>query len=260
MKIISYSDLHLEFGGGFLPPAEADADIMILAGDIITFRDYAPLERFLASWDKPVLFVAGNHEYYHSAPMLDAAKGFSEWLSQKYPNAIFLQDDAVIIDGVHFFGGTMWTDFNGRNEKAMLEAMAGMNDYRVIKQGDGITLTPYKTASLHEAFVASITEWFEQPLTEPRVVISHHAPVINPNTRHGNSLLMPAFNSLDMIALIDQYQPELWVYGHTHECDDQRRGKTRIISNQCGYPDNAGGYECQGFDPEGLPIEISNVQ
>ncbi len=46
MKIISYSDLHLEFGGGFLPPAETDADIMILAGDIITFRDYAPLNDY----------------------------------------------------------------------------------------------------------------------------------------------------------------------------------------------------------------------
>lgn len=117
----------------------------------------------------------------------------------------------------------MWIDFNGRNEKAMLEAMTGMNDYRVIKQREGITLTPYMTVALHEAFVASITEWFEQPLTGPRVVITHHAPVVNPNTRHGNSLLMPAFNSLDMITLIDRYQPKLWVYGHTHECDYHRR-------------------------------------
>jgi hypothetical protein len=38
---------------------------------------------------------------------------------------------------------------------------------------------------------------------------------------------MPAFNSLDMILVIEKYQPALWVYGHTHECDDQMIGKTR---------------------------------
>ncbi len=46
---------------------------------------------------------------------------------------------------------------------------------------------------------------------------------------------MPAFNSLDMSEVIKKYQPRLWVYGHTHECDDQLIGNTRIISNQLGY-------------------------
>jgi predicted phosphodiesterase len=43
MKIISYSDLHLEFGQNFQPPSDSDADVMILAGDIITFRNFKPL-------------------------------------------------------------------------------------------------------------------------------------------------------------------------------------------------------------------------
>ena len=45
MKIITYSDLHLEFGTDFRPPQDSDADVMILAGDIITFKDFRPLER-----------------------------------------------------------------------------------------------------------------------------------------------------------------------------------------------------------------------
>jgi hypothetical protein len=67
---------------------------------------------------------------------------------------------------------------------------------------------------------------------------------------------MPAFNSLDMVKLIEKYQPALWVYGHTHECDDQTIGQTRIISNQLGYPDPYGGFECKDFDRAGLPIEL----
>lgn len=256
MKIISYSDLHLEFGGGFQLPSGTDADMMVLAGDIITLRDYAPLHRFLADWEKPVLFVAGNHEYYTNTPMGVEEAKFKAWLSDEHPNVVFLQDEAVVIDGVNFFGGTMWTDFNRSNEKDMLEARACMNDYRLIKTEEYITLTPSMTVMLHEAFVEKISRWFGQPLNGPRVVVSHHAPVANPRTQHGGSPLMPAFNSLDMPALIDRHQPALWIYGHTHECDDQSRGKTRIISNQLGYPDRAGGFECRDFDPGGLPVRI----
>lgn len=33
MRIITYSDRHLEFGTEFYPPKDSDADVMILAGD-----------------------------------------------------------------------------------------------------------------------------------------------------------------------------------------------------------------------------------
>lgn len=256
MKIITYSDLHLEFGTDFLPPTNSDADVMILAGDIITFRDYAPLEKFLAVWENPVLFVAGNHEFYTRRPMADDAKQFKDWLAKTHPHVTFLQDEAVTLDGVHFFGGTMWTDFSGGNAKAMLEARAQMNDYRQIRQSDDLALAPEHTLELHKAFAEKLAAWFAEPLSGSRVVISHHAPVVNPNTKYGSSLLMPAFNSLDMIEVIDTHQPALWVYGHTHECDDHMRGQTRIISNQRGYPSGGGGYECRGFDPSGKPIVI----
>jgi hypothetical protein len=71
--------------------------------------------------------------------------------------------------------------------------------------------------------------------------------------------LQPAFNSLDMIEVIEKYQPNLWVYGHTHECDDQMLGSTRIISNQRGYPKSRIGFECEGFDPGGVLTEIQII-
>jgi len=42
----------------------------------------------------------------------------------------------------------------------------------------------------------------------------------------------------------------------THECDDQTIGRTRIISNQLGYPGNLGGFECKDFDEAGLAVEV----
>lgn len=69
MRIVTYSDLHLEFGSGWVLPADLYGDVMILAGDIITFKDYAPLDHLLRNWKKPILYVAGNHEYYTQMPM-----------------------------------------------------------------------------------------------------------------------------------------------------------------------------------------------
>ena len=55
MRIITYSDLHLEFGSGWMLPPDAKGDVMILAGDIIMLGDYDPLDRLLQKWKKPVL-------------------------------------------------------------------------------------------------------------------------------------------------------------------------------------------------------------
>ena len=256
MKIITYSDLHLEFGSDWRPPYDVAGDVMVLAGYIITLENYHPLNRLLAGWSKPVLYVVGNHEFYTQRPMNEEIDNFRIWLENNHPNITLLLDEEINIGDVHFFGGTMWTNFNNANPLAMETARHQMNDFRLIKNSSGHLLTPGDTISFHEQFVERLTSWFEKDLIGPRVVISHHAPVINPNTQYRSSPLMPAFNALDMIKIIEKYQPALWVYGHTHECDDQMTGKTRIISNQLGYPRRAHGYECAAFDPNGKPVDV----
>jgi len=254
VKIISYSDLHLEFGTDFRPPPDTDADVMILAGDIITCKDYRPLSRFLREWRKPVLYVMGNHEYYTRRPMAEEDTSFRDWLKEHHPNVTLLLDENATIDGVHFFGGTMWTDFDGGNPLAMLTAQQQMNDYRMIALSAGHRLTPAQTITLHQIYREKLIVWLEHGGSGSRVVISHHAPVINPRTQYKDSPLQPAFNSLNMLEIIERYQPTLWVYGHTHECDDQMIGATRVISNQSGYPSRQRQFECAGFDSQGLQL------
>jgi len=255
MKIITYSDLHLEFGTNFKPPKDSDADLMILAGDIITFRNFEPLSDFLFNWKKPALFVAGNHEYYTRKPMSECENEFQNFISKNHPNITWLNNSNFVLDDVHFFGGTMWTDFDRSNQNAMRNALGTMNDFRQILSASGQFLLPQDTIKMHLDFKEKLITWLEKNHDKKRVVISHHAPVKNPNTKYGNSILQPAFNSLDMVDIIEKYQPDFWVYGHTHECDDQRIGKTRIVSNQLGYPANYG-FECNGFDEDGLKIKL----
>jgi predicted phosphodiesterase len=256
MRIVTYSDLHLEFGAGWVLPEDVSGDVMILAGDIITLRDYRPLDRLLQGWKKPVLYVTGNHEYYTQRPMDGEEENFNAWLTDSHPQVNLLRDEGASIGGVNFFGGTMWTDFKGGDMLAMETARSQINDFRLIRNPGGTIFRPVDAMALHMNFVAKLLNWFERDLAGPRVVISHNAPVINPDTKFRDSPLWPAFNSLDMVAVIEKHQPALWVYGHTHECDDHIVGQTRIISNQLGYPDGRGGFECNSFDPSGLPAEI----
>jgi len=229
---------------------------MIMAGDVITLGDYEPLDRLLQKWKKPVLYVMGNHEYYTQRPMNVEDEEFNTWLQRNHPHVKLLLDEGVSIDGVNFFGGTMWTDFNRGDLRAMEIAQDQMNDFRLICNSDQSTFSPADSITLHKNFVSKLLSWFREDLNGPRVVISHNAPVINPITKNSGSPLVPAFNSLDMVGVIESYQPALWVYGHTHECDDHAIGETRILSNQLGYPDNHGGFECKDFHEAGLPVDI----
>lgn len=107
MKLLIYSDLHLEFGADFRLPEDTDGNVLILAGDIITFGNYSPFAQLLAGWKKPVIFVTGNHEYYTQTPMAEEEEAFVAWLQSNHPHVHFLRDESISINGVHFFGGTM---------------------------------------------------------------------------------------------------------------------------------------------------------
>lgn len=255
MKIISYSDLHLEFPHKWGLPPDIEGDILVLAGDIITFRDFAPLTALLQGWKKTVLFVAGNHEYYTRMPMQENEEQFKGWLSAEFPNVYFLRNEGVVIDGVNFFGGTMWTNFKSSNKASMRYAAKGLNDFRYIRQAG--VFTPEDSIKQHQQFIVALEQWFDKRTPEPRVVITHHAPIINPRSQYLLSPLEPAFVSYEMRSYIEKYAPDVWIYGHTHECDTQLVGKTRVVSNQLGYPDRSGGYERTGaFDDYGCPVDV----
>ena len=251
MQILTYSDLHLEFGVKWSIPRDLDGDVLVLAGDIVTFADPTPMRELLNGWTKPVLYVPGNHEYYTRQPMSQGEKACRQWLAESIPNVRLLLNEVVTIGGVNFFGGTMWTDFDRANPIAMLDALRGMSDFDLIRNANRSAFAPAHSIDLHNRFRAELTAWLRTELIGPRVVISHHAPVVKRDTRFAGSKLQPAFNSLDMVEVILEHQPDLWIYGHTHECDDQMVGGTRVISNQKGY-----GSERTGFDPGGLKISL----
>src|SRR4051812_4888053 len=126
MRLHVLSDLHTEFTPFDVP--RVDADVILFAGDIGTH--FAGIKLALAQ-SKPVIYVAGNHEYYassiphHTSKLQEAAAN---------SNISFLEDASTIIDGVRFLGCTLWTDFllfgPERWVEATEEAGERMRDYR----------------------------------------------------------------------------------------------------------------------------------
>lgn len=253
MKLLIYSDLHLEFKNPILPPKESAADLLILAGDICVFKDLQPLDTFLKDWNKPAIYIAGNHEYYTNKAMGKGDDALLEYIKTKKPNLTFLRDEAYTLGDVEFFGGTMWTDLNNGNPMDSIWVHSGMNDYKIIRNNNYQKIWPEYTRQLHAAYKSKLVAWLEKNKDKKRVVISHHAPVMNKNTRFGNSKLWSAYNSLDMIPVIEEHQPDLWCYGHTHESDDQMIGRTRIVSNPYGYHNYDPNLQ---FDYKGLEIVV----
>jgi hypothetical protein len=109
MNLAVYSDLHVEFGV-FLPHRNLNADVVVLAGDILAggcrVMRWARRKDIFA--DRPVIFVAGNHEFYgerYEHQRRRMREEAARW------GVSYLQQDAVVICGVRFLGCTLWTDF-----------------------------------------------------------------------------------------------------------------------------------------------------
>ena len=176
-----------------------------------------------------------------------------EFIKEKKSNLNWLNNSSFTYQDVEFFGGTMWTYFNNSNPVDMWFAQSAMNDYKYIRDSLYRRIRPEDTVNMHNVFVTNLLDWLEKHRDKKRVVISHHSPVENPNSNFKGSKYHHAYNSYDMLEIIESYQPDLHVYGHTHESDDQMIGKTRVISNPYGYHN----YQQNSlFDPKGMQIEI----
>lgn len=233
MRIRVLSDLHLEFCD-WTPPA-ADADVIVLAGDIhagVRGLEWAR-EQFPST---PVIYVVGNHEFYGGQmnEVLAALRKVADRLG------VYLLDaDELVLGGTRFLGATLWTDFAlyGTGSwllRAINDAKEGMNDFRLIRHSDVECFRPEHAREIHLAQV----RWLEGKLIEmfdgPTVVVTHylpHARSIHP--KYEGDRLNPAFAS-DLARMVGP-PVTLWIHGHTHESFDYVVNGTRVVCNPRGY-------------------------
>ena len=256
MKIQLASDLHLEHlekkfpRARLIEPADG-ADLLVLAGDI--HRAAKAVDVF-GDWPVPVLYVAGNHEFYSErwervrAELRSACEG---------TQVRFLDNDSLHLDGVRFLGCTLWTDFRqpGMSQtESMREVRRSLNDYVLIRTEKG-KLRPYQTLADHERSRAWLEAELVQPFDGPTVVVTHHAPhSLSIHRRFVGNPINGGFVS-DLTPLL--FKADLWLHGHVHDSFDYQVDGCRVVANPAGYVlnylsatgDNELKFENSLFDP-----------
>lgn len=272
MKLLILSDLHLEFGAFQVPDVEFD--VAILAGDIAV-----PATKAI-SWirgpgnfgdARPVIYVAGNHEFYGDV----LSRGLTKMQAAAAKTNVHALDcGEVTIGGVRFLGCTLWTDFalrvdtpNGLEsdvKRAVSEAGFVMTDYQAIRvlqsRGTGPApskekpfkraLRPSDTLALHQDHRGWLRAKLSEPFEGPTVVVTHHAPHrLSLAERYASDWGSGAFVSELPESFFEV--PALWVHGHTHNSFDYKVGNCRVVSNPRGYISarNSGSPENTAFNP-----------
>jgi DNA repair exonuclease SbcCD nuclease subunit len=209
-----------------------------------------------------VILIMGNHEHYHgdyaeSASVIRTVVG-------EMSNVHFLDKEWRIINGVLFFGGTLWTDMNNEDPKTLREMAYCMNDYRGVQNSNKTVsyrvpdltkdevdafsfkerpaqFRPEDSVEDHRAFLKGLDEVLALHPDLPTVVVGHHAPSkASTHPRYKSEFTMNGAYSTNLDNFIlDRRQIKLWTHGHTHEDFDYMIGTTRIVCNPRGYD----GYE-----------------
>lgn len=253
MKTWILSDCHLDVTRTHraMAPVEhvppAGTELVILAGDIE--EGIGGIE-WADSLGLPVLYVPGNHEYYHHD--IDELEKRLREKTRNSRNVTLLHNDSVTVGDVRFLGTTLWTDYLLENNEAVAKsaAEAFMADHRVIRITRGYQ--PHLFSADHaQAIHRRCRGWLERELEKPHtgttVVITHHAPCIKSVAPMyiGTSPINASFAS-NLEKLIEEHEISLWIHGHTHWTFDYELYGTRVICNPYGY---YGTTETDDFDP-----------
>lgn len=264
MKLQLVSDLHLEFiateknmyavdwkpVSEFLDALQSKADVLVIAGDTcpgeLSIDKHKPgknknllmnaLYKLAKMYDH-VIFVTGNHDYYHTFP--DVVTENIKKAIRYHKNLHFLNNEPIKLtvrgtDSVKFYGGTMWFP-EILDKKAHFAAKYGIPDFRCI---GGFEPWVYEQ---NAEFVTNLRKFVDKDT----IVVSHHMPTnksVAP--RWKGSVLNPVFVS-DQEKDIADLKPKMWIHGHTHDPFDYFLDDTHIMCNPYGYRQFG---ETLGFD------------
>jgi len=264
MKIQLISDLHLEADPAFVAQPAPGADLLVLAGDIGSYRSGSKLSTpdfGLGSysprngWPTPVVYVPGNHEYDN----LDFDEAHERLHALCHALDIhWLERETRVIDGVRLVGTTLWTDFDAlaSDQDTLTEALKKRG--KAFRAADFYLKTaemrrhgaPFMAEQMREQGLAC-QQWLEEalrhPFDGPTVAITHFAPTLaSADPRYGVTPGTAGFcNALD--ALLPMAQ--VWMHGHLHCPLDYVKDGCRVVANPLGYAKKG---EQEGFLPTGV--------
>jgi predicted phosphodiesterase len=256
------------------------ANVLVLAGDIGNLKGeithsktntssqfyegklYHFLKYCSENW-KIVMYVPGNHEFYHSRKTYSTLCNEYQTLCSQFPNVYWLYNECLMINDIHFYGTPLFTELDIGGSYSTL------NDFCHIhtKNDKGWTI-PMTVSSWNREFSQPCHTWLQTILkdisklndetykkdnTLTKIVLITHFPPIREGTSHpkydGQSTDLKHYFANDIHKLLQEYLPEgsIVISGHTHYCYDFVKDGIRYVSHQMGYlseMDDTGFMDC----------------
>jgi predicted phosphohydrolase len=232
----------LEFG--LLEAPDNDADIIVAAGDIGVGAQGLD---WLKALNKPVIYVAGNHEFY-TQEYQQTLQSLRKQCAGS--NVHFLENDCFIFQGVRFLGCTLWADLFVDGDKKAEALGKTLNDFRKIQFAQA-SFDTVQFSQLHQGSKTWLEQELAQPFSGQTVVITHHAPSFWSWKDSAQALKKLAYCN-DLKPLLHEYEIAVWFHGHVHTPGDYRIAGARILCNPRGY---FGKKMVPGFDQNRM-VEI----
>ena len=279
MRLWILSDLRIDLDPRFvLPDPLPDFDALLVAGGICAGLD-ASLRWLAAALDgrqggRPVVMVAGNLEFWSDSPLveaLDRGRRLAEDLGIRLLSEGTVRMEGPDGRGVHVIGATLWTDWclEGafRGKLARVGAKHSSPDCERILLRRDRPWSPLDALAVHarsRAYIEdALTTIAYQALGFPvppkasvgdvmpgdrAVVLTCHAPSRRSLPEDWSGWLcddwIPASLASDLEAVMLAWgAPCLWAHGNAPSRVDYRLGRTRVVANPRGSPQEP------GFDP-----------
>lgn len=237
-----------------VPEIPSDREtVMVLAGDILAAPAFVVtrLLKMLQNRFAQIIYIPGNHEYY--------GRNYAEWnteftsliaedgFERVHASASATEVGVWSIDGIQFVYGTLWGHGgNSLQERALVGA--ALNDFRVITAFGHNRFTVPFMVEINAHHSAAIKQILQQSTAKTKIVVTHHLPTDALCHPRFGSDINGGFASREESLLNSEFAPDYWIFGHTHDTYDTTIGKTRMLCNPKGYPNehDSGNYNSYG--------------
>lgn len=255
------SDLHVEtWPEPFDWTGMPTSTLAVVAGDISRDRQVVvDTLRHLGECYRAVMYIDGNDEHRYS--LHDLGESYNTLFEeiQDIPNVIYLQDNAVVIDGVGFIGTNGWWAFDFDNadsyehsrqwfiERYQVDPVAAVNVEGMAMQDAKYLCSSIKRVQRHQDIKSLVVVTH----TVPDVMLVEHDVELEGSHRlncTGNSHLIKSVVE-DTEGKIDT-----WCFGHYHSDIDQIRQGIRFVNNCRGRGNTP--WSKSVYNPKRITVEV----
>jgi predicted phosphohydrolase len=234
MKLIYFSDLHLEF----IKPTEIDEfitnippgleEICILAGDIGNpyQSTYNTFMEYISKNFRKSFVISGNHEYYNKSKTVEETNNFMKEYFEKFHNITFLDNAYEIYENHCFIGSTLWSKIT--NPLYEISDVIKIPNFNYIEYN-----------RLNMLAVDFVKDALQN--NENCVVITHHVPSKTLiDVKYKTQKLLPYnqwfYCNMEEIFETNGNKIKCWIYGHTHTPSTMTINGIPFLCNPAGYP------------------------